>query len=173
MVLVPQTEQAGETFAERPRWGRLGAVSGRLTHALIRALDRAAQLLGRTDPRPGRQRTGASGEEQAYFFLRRQGYVMVARNHRSPRRKSEIDLIGYDGDTLCFIEVKTRSTEAVKAAEAAVDEEKQRDLSRVAREYLQRVRPGTRFRFDVVTVHHDGGAARPRITLLRDAFTIK
>ncbi|MBI2682508.1 MAG: YraN family protein [Acidobacteriales bacterium] len=148
-------------------------MSGRLTHALIRTLDRAAVFLGRVDARPGRHITGARGEEEAYFFLRRLGYMMVARNYRSARRKGEIDLIGYDGDTLCFIEVKTRAADALISAEAAVDFEKQRDLSRVAREYLHRVRPATKFRFDVVTVYNDAGADTPRLALLKDAFTIK
>ena len=79
--------------------------------------------------------TGRRGEEEAYFHLRRQGYVMVARNFRSRRRRGEIDLIGWDGDVLCFVEVKTRTSHEVKPAEAAVDEDKRRELAGVARDY--------------------------------------
>jgi putative endonuclease len=53
---------------------------------------------------------------------------MVARNYRSPRRRREIDLVGWDGDVLCFIEVKTRTRRDVKPVEAAVNHDKQREL---------------------------------------------
>src|SRR5438128_6302144 len=89
-------------------------LSGRLTHATIRALD---WLSGKTLPGstgPAHQRIGRHGEEDAYFHLRKLGYVMVARNFRSPRRRGEIDLIGWDKDVLCFVEVKTRTTRDVK-----------------------------------------------------------
>ena len=66
--------------------------------------------------RPPHQRTGARGEEDAYFYLRSLGYVMVARNFRTPRCRGEIDLIGWDRDVLCFVEVKTRTTHDVKTA---------------------------------------------------------
>jgi putative endonuclease len=66
------------------------------------------------------------------------GYVIVARNYRSPRCHGEIDLIGWEGDILCFIEVKTRTSHEVKTAEAAVDRHKRREVAEVAREYLKR-----------------------------------
>ena len=84
----------------------------------LKSLDSAARLL------PVRRQaqhlvTGRRGEEEAYFYLRSLGYVMVARNFRSARRRGEIDLIGWEGDILCFIEVKTRSSHSVAPAEAA------------------------------------------------------
>src|SRR5437660_4924816 len=103
-------------------------LSGRLTHATIRALD---WLSGKTLPGstgPAHQRIGRHGEEDAYFHLRKLGYVMVARNFRSPRRRGEIDLIGWDKGVLCFVEVKTRTTRDVKPAEAAVDRASLRPL---------------------------------------------
>ncbi len=54
--------------------------------------------------------TGIRGETFAYWYLRRQGYTLVARNYTVPGIKGEIDLIGYDGRALAFVEVKTRST---------------------------------------------------------------
>ncbi len=54
------------------------------------------------------------------------GYVRVARNHRSYRHHGEIDLIGWNHDVLCLIEVKTRTSRDVKHAEAAVDLENHR-----------------------------------------------
>jgi hypothetical protein len=100
-------------------------MSGRLTHSIIRTLDSATRFLRvRDDDRPEHLKTGSRGEEEAYFYLRKLGYVMVARNYRSPKRHGEIDLIGWDKDVLCFIEVKTRTAGAMVPAEAAVDFEK-------------------------------------------------
>ena len=84
----------------------------------MRALDWITERTLPTENVPAHQRTGRRGEEAAYFYLRRLGYVMVARNFRSARRRGEIDLIGWDKDVLCFIEVKTRTTHDVKPAEA-------------------------------------------------------
>jgi putative endonuclease len=97
--------------------------------------------------------------------------VIVARNYRSPRSRSELDLVGWDGVTLCFIEVKTRTTRNVMPAEAAVDAEKQRDLSAVAREFLRKIANDPPFRFDIVTVYFEDEMV-PDIELFKDAFTI-
>jgi putative endonuclease len=140
-----------------------------LTQAAIRVLDRLAQRFLPPDPRPAHQRTGQKGEEEAYFHLRRLGYVMVARNFRSPRRRGEIDLIGWDGDVLCFIEVKTRSTRVVKPAEAAVDRDKRRDLGAVAHEYLRHLRNIPQWRFDIVSVYHDETSSQPSFELFKNA----
>lgn len=129
--------------------------SGRLTHATVRFLDRMAALLPKREDGPTHLQTGRRGEEDAYFYLRRRGYVMVARNFRSPRRRGEIDLIGWDKDVLCFIEVKTRTTHDVKPAEAAVDSHKKRELSAVAREYLRHMSPSCDCRFDVLSVYYE------------------
>src|SRR5437764_15223037 len=109
-------------------------MSGRLTHSIIRTLDVTAKLFGvAVTDRPQHLQTGTRGEEEAYFYLRKLGYVMVARNYRSPKRHGEIDLIGWENNVLCFIEVKTRTSRAVMPAEAAVDFDKRRDLRSVAR----------------------------------------
>src|SRR4029077_18703534 len=124
------------------------------------------------DVSPAHQQTGRRGEEEAYFYLRRLGYVMVARNFRSSRRRGEIDLIGWDKDVLCFIEVKTRTTRDVKPAEAAVDRDKQRGLAAVAQEYLRQMPPSCRWRFDVVTVYYERQSRQPAIELFRNAFPV-
>lgn len=115
------------------------------------------------------QRTGRRGEEDAYFYLRRVGYFMVARNFRTPRCRGEIDLIGWDRDVLCFIEVKTRTSQGVKPPEAAVDRHKRREIAQVAREYLRKVPPSCQWRFDIVSVYYDGRNARPQIEVFRNA----
>src|SRR5512147_2650013 len=97
---------------------------------IVGVLDSAARAVGRDNPAnlPEHLLTGRRGEDDAYFYLRRLGYVMVARNWRSPRHRGELDLVGWDGEVLCFVEVKTRTTRDVAPAEAAVDEEKRHDL---------------------------------------------
>jgi putative endonuclease len=80
------------------------------------------------------------------------GYLIVARNLRSPRCHGEIDLIGWEGDTLCFIEVKTRTSHDVKTAEAAVDRHKRREVAEVARAYLKKLTVSYPFRASGVSI---------------------
>lgn len=54
-------------------------------------------------------RVGVRGETYAYWYLRRQGYVFIARNYEPAREKGELDLVGFDGETLAFVEVRTRA----------------------------------------------------------------
>jgi len=127
-------------------------------------------LLPRKDSTPQHLNTGRRGEEAAYFYLRGQGYVIIARNYRSPRSRSELDLVGWDGATLCFVEVKTRTARNIMPAEAAVDAEKQRDLSRVAREFLRKTKGDPPVRFDIVSVYFEDGETD--IELFRNAFAM-
>src|SRR6266566_6764086 len=147
------------------------SASGTLTRLTLRALDSVARILPRKDSGPEHLHTGRSGEEAAYFYLREHGYVIIARNYRSPRSRSELDLVGWDGSTLCFIEVKTRTTRNIMPAEAAVDAEKQRDLSRVAREFLRKTKGDPPFRFDIVSIYYEPGLG-PQIELFKNAFPI-
>ena len=146
--------------------------SGRLTHATIRALDWLAQHTLPPEESPKHQRTGRRGEEDAYFYLRRQGYVMVARNFRSPHHRGEIDLIGWEKDVLCFIEVKTRTTHDVKPAETAVDRDKQRALAAVARDYLRHLALPCLWRFVIVSVYYEVQSSHPVFELFRNAFPV-
>ena len=146
-------------------------MSAKVTRTILRALDAAALLWGGSKERAVHLETGARGEQEAYFHLRQLGYIMVARNWRSPRRKGELDLIGWEGDTLCFIEVKTRTAHDLVPAEAAVDREKRDDLRRVAKEYLLRLEKKPPIRFDVVSVYMLPG--KPvEIELFRGAFSL-
>jgi putative endonuclease len=113
--------------------------------------------------------TGERGEEAAYFFLRRQGYVVVAQRYRSGLRPGDIDLIAWEEDTLCFIEVKTRLSRNVATAEASVDEEKRTTLRRLANIYLRSYTQRPNTRFDVVSVYPSKTDA-PGFDLFRNAF---
>ena len=77
------------------------------------------------------------GETFAYWYLRRHGYVFVARNYIPRGAKGEIDLVGYDGETLAFIEVRTRTPCADQPAlpELSVTAEKQHLVGRTARRF--------------------------------------
>ncbi len=153
--------------------GYTRGVKGKITGAAIRALDaifRAAQGESHSGEKPQHLLTGQKGEEAVYFFLREQGYVMVARNFRSPRHKGEIDLIGWDGDELCFIEVKTRSRRSLVPAEMAVDAPKEAMLRATAKTYLRRMKKRPRVRFDVVSLYCEGAEGIPEITLFKNAF---
>ncbi len=103
-------------------------LSGHITQTALGLLDRITTKKTDAQATPAHLRTGGRGEEDAYFYLRRRGYVMIARNFRTARHHGEINLIGWDKDVLCFVEVKTRTTRDVKPAAAAVDRKKRHDL---------------------------------------------
>jgi putative endonuclease len=121
-----------------------------------------AWVLGRLDARGMRSvaphlATGERGEREALFHLRRMGYTVVARRWKSSRLRGDVDLIGWDGPWLCFVEVNTRGGRDAGPAELAVDRDKQDMLRRMARAYLggfpKRLRADVPVRFDVVSVY--------------------
>jgi putative endonuclease len=116
------------------------------------------------------RRTGIRGETYAYWYLRRRGYVLVARNYRIPGLHGEIDLVGYDGPQLAFVEVKTRTGKDAEPEEA-ITAEKRRVLARMARSFLaeRHITGDTPWRFDVVAIRSRPGCS-PDLRLYRDAF---
>jgi putative endonuclease len=146
--------------------------AGRLTQATLRALDWLAAKTLSPEDAPAHQRTGRRGEEDAYFYLRRRGYTMIARNYRSTHHRGELDLIAWERDVLCFIEVKTRTKRDLKPAEAAVDRDKQRELSRVARDFLRQMPRSCQWRFDVLAVYYERGYSQPSFELFQNAFPV-
>lgn len=146
--------------------------SGRLTQATLHALDWLAAHTLKPEDLPAHQLTGRRGEEAAYFYLRQKGYVMIARNYRSPHHRGEIDLVGWDRDVLCFVEVKTRTTRDVKPAEAAVDRDKQRELRLVARDFLRQMPLSCQWRFDVLAVYYEPPSPRYTFELFQNAFSM-
>ena len=111
---------------------------------------------------------GRRGEDIAHRFLQRAGIIVVARNYRTASGSGEIDLIGWEGDTLVVIEVKARQTDEYGAPDRAIGPEKQRNLIRAAREFARHAEvPWERVRFDVVNVLF---RTPPVVTHLRDVF---
>ena len=147
-------------------------LSGRLTQSTLRVLDWIVAHTLLPEDLPAHQRTGRRGEEAAYFYLRRLGYVIIARNYRSPNHRGELDLVGWDKDVLCFVEVKTRTTRDIKPAEAAVDHDKQRDLDFVARDFLRRMPASCQWRFDVLAVYYETQRGQPTFELFQNAFAV-
>ena len=159
---------SGPVFSTRAF--RCRVFSGQATRAVLRLLDWLAEHTLPPQKIAAHHRTGRRGEEAAYFHLRTLGYTMVARNFRSPRCRGEIDLIGWEDDVLCFVEVKTRTTRDVKPGEAAVDRHKRRLLAAVIREYLRRLPPSCQWRFDVVSVYYqESKASQPQIEVFKNS----
>jgi putative endonuclease len=119
---------------------------------------------------PAHLATGRRGELAAYFHLRRQGYIVIARGWRASRLRGDIDLIAWEGDALCFIEVKTRTTREVATAEAAVDEDKRRALRRLAGSYMRQLpQKNVAARFDILSIYFEKEKAA-EFELFRGAF---
>ena len=138
----------------------------------LRILDWLAARTLTPEDLPAHQLTGRRGEEAAYFYLRRRGYTIIARNYRSPNHRGDLDLVGWNHDVLCVIEVKPRTSRDVKPAEAAVDRDKQRELSLVARDFVRQMPPSCQWRFDVLAVYYDCGHTRPSFELFQNAFPV-
>lgn len=116
---------------------------------------------------------GIRGETYAYWYLRRHGYVFVARNYMPRGIKGEIDLIGYDGKTLAFVEVRTRTVRDELSAlpELSVTTDKQRAVIRTAQRFLaERHVRDCPCRFDVLAIDNKPGIC-PEVRLHKDAFS--
>jgi putative endonuclease len=120
---------------------------------------------------PEHLRRGARGEKLASRFLRHHGYRILYRNFKD-RRGGEIDVVCRNGDTLVFVEVKTRRDEEFGRPIEAVDRQKQLRISKGGLAWLRLLdNPDVAFRFDVVEVFlPDDG--EPRCELIQDAFEL-
>jgi putative endonuclease len=114
------------------------------------------------------QAAGRRGEDLAHRTLQKRGFQVVARNYRPRSGPGEIDLVGWDGATLVFVEVKARSTAEFGDPDRAVDHEKRMALVRAAREYARRSNVEWQdVRFDLVSVVLGDP---PSVSHTRDAF---
>jgi putative endonuclease len=115
------------------------------------------------------QSLGRRGEAVATRYLRQLGYVIVARGHRDSI--GEIDLVAVDGRTVVFVEVKTRASHETGHPADAVDEAKQRRLTRLALSYLKRHDLlECAARFDVIAITWPAGSGQPTIEHIQNAF---
>src|SRR5579885_3444207 len=81
---------------------------------------------------------GRRGEDLAQRHLQQRGLTVVARNWRPRSGPGELDLVAWEGETLVFVEVKTRATQQFGSPDRAVDPEKQHSVWRAASEYARR-----------------------------------
>lgn len=109
-----------------------------------------------------RQDLGQLGEKLACDFLKKKGYEILDQNYRT--RCGEIDIVAREGDTLVFVEVKTRTNRMFGLPEEAIDARKQHKLSMTAEHYLAaRHLYEKDYRIDSVAVEIDETGAEPRI----------
>jgi putative endonuclease len=119
-----------------------------------------------------RRATGVRGETFAYWYLRRHGYIVIAKNYRAAGVKGESDLVGYDGEVLAFVEVKTRRMQRPDdpLPEDNVTFGKQHALVRMARQFLREWRlRDVPWRFDLLAIEDRPGRP-PVVRLHKDAF---
>lgn len=121
----------------------------------LAGLDWMARRRGSARALPAHLITGMQGEDAAYFYLRKKGYVVVARRWTPGHEPGDIDLIAWHGTLLCIVEVKTRTARDATPAEVAVDSHKRTMLRRLARQYVRQLPQTTApsVRFDVVSVY--------------------
>jgi putative endonuclease len=131
----------------------------------------------------GQLELGRRGEELAAAYLQQEGYRIVAANFVVPVGRNrvgavisvEIDLVAYDGETLCFIEAKTRGSDWFAPPQVNVDRRKQRQIARAARAYRRMFGlAGAPYRYDVITIvlpAEEESNAGPEIQLLRNYWT--
>jgi len=110
---------------------------------------------------------GDRGERAAVSYLRREGATILARG----LRRGELDIVALDGDTIVFVEVKTRASSSAGEPADAVDNHKQARVTRAAQRFLKRHRlTGRRARFDVIAILWPASVRRPQIEHYRNAF---
>lgn len=140
----------------------------RILLATGRWLDRQRQAARRRRGLPAHLQLAEQGEDWAQRFVQEMGWTVVARNYRRKGGRGEIDLVAVEGNTLVFVEVKTRSSAEVGSPERAVHRAKEKLISRTAEEYLRMADlSGMPVRFDVVSLVVGD---KTKVEYLRDAF---
>lgn len=112
---------------------------------------------------------GRRGEEAAVDFLKRRGYKIIEKNYKN--KLGEIDIIAKDGDTLCFIEVKTRTNFKFGFPQEAITTFKQKKINKVALSYLKQYNLlNISSRFDIISVVLNN-KQKFDIEIIKDAFS--
>ncbi len=130
-----------------------------------------------------RSELGKRGEELAAAYLQQVGYRIVAANFVIPVGRNrvgtlisvEIDLVAYERETLCFVEVKSRMSDWFAQPQVNVDRRKRRQIARAARAYRRMFGlVSALYRYDVITVvsaDEEDSVGGPEIQLLRNYWT--
>lgn len=124
------------------------------------------------DGKPEFHDLGARGEMLVYWHLRQAGYVIIARNRRPGAALGELDLVGWDGPVLAFIEVKTRGSNVGGPPQNAVRGSQQKRIVRSAQQYVRRLqRKPPSYRFDVAGVLWDPVAGY-KVQVIKNAYRL-
>ncbi len=109
-----------------------------------------------------KRKIGNLGEKEAVKYLRKNGYKILKKNYIS--QNAEIDIIASNKNVTAFIEVKTRNVKWLGTKQdrpaSAVTPEKQRKIIKVANHYINRCKPKTRLRLDVIEVYVEDDAKK-------------
>jgi putative endonuclease len=174
---------AGRTMLSRVMFGVVNMAARRG----VSEADKAAGGIGGASSQPASpkkqlaRRAGVRGETFAYWYLRRHGYVIVARNFTVAGMHGELDLVGYDGKVLAFVEVKLRTMgeePAVAGVREALPEDaitpgKKRAVVRMAKNFMATWRlRDVPYRFDVLAIE-SCARAKPVVRLHKDAFSAR
>lgn len=114
-------------------------------------------------------RLGRQGEEEAVKLLKKSGYKILFRNYKT--KLGELDIIAKDKESICFVEVKARRSDAFGLPQEAVQLSKQKQISKAALSFLKESDLlDKRARFDVVSVLYSSG--EPKLELIKGAFEL-
>lgn len=113
---------------------------------------------------------GKKGENITADYLRKKGFIIFKRNYHS--RFGEIDIIAEKDDLLLFVEVKTRSSNAIVSPAEAVDFNKQNRIKLTASDFLRKTHKDFKCRFDVseITVKEENDGFKYSLKYVKDAF---
>ncbi len=109
---------------------------------------------------------GTWGEELAADYLQRKGYTIIERDWKSGHR--DIDIIALDGDTVVFVEVKTRRNRVFGEPEDAIDYQKLKNLRAAINHYIKFKYIHSEVRLDAITIVGTPEEGNPEITHIQD-----
>ena len=116
-----------------------------------------------------RKAFGQEGEQLALEFLQAHGYKILIQNFKN--NLGEVDIIAQEGSVICFVEVKSRTSDFFGDPVSAISKAKRQKLSQVALSYLKANRLiESKARFDVVSIMKEND--KPKVELLKDAFEL-
>jgi len=131
----------------------------------LKLLNRISNLFKKKGNINDKKSRGDFGEDTACKYIKKNGYKILGKNFRT--KFGEIDLIGIDNDTICFIEVKARSSSDYGNPEEFVTKRKQERLWKTASIYIDKnTHELENYRFDVISVDLEN----EEIQIFKNAF---
>ena len=115
---------------------------------------------------------GRTGEEKVAEYLRRQGYIILRRNWRDSRF-GEIDIIAENRENIVFVEVKTRSQNAIVSGVEAIDVAKARRIRNAAEVFIRKLNTTLSPRIDVaedLVIIDENGNKKWKLKYIKSAF---